>query len=125
MVPRANKVIVRTFPTYSSDPKGNNYCKYQLLKLKPWQSSPQNAWDNLPDTFISTYKQFLSTDYAKQHVSTIAEELHRAEQYESIQLANEDSDHTEETYEHNQEEWMLLCQLQPTYAVPDSHRITM
>ena len=46
LVPRANEAIVRTFPTYSSDPKGNNYglyCKYQLLKLKPWQSNPQNA----------------------------------------------------------------------------------
>ena len=74
LIPRANEVIVRTFPTYSSDPKGNNYglyCKYQLLNR---QSNPQNAWDNLPegnDTFISNYKQFLNTNYAKQHVSSI------------------------------------------------------
>lgn len=43
LVPRANEVIVRTFPTYISDPKGNNYglyCKYQVLKQKPWQSDP-------------------------------------------------------------------------------------
>ena len=71
LVPRANEVIVRTFPTYSSDPKSNNYglyCKYQLLKLKPWQTNPKNAWDNLPEcnhTFISCYKQFLNTIYAK------------------------------------------------------------
>ena len=48
LVPRVNEVIIRTFPTYSSDPKGNNYglyCKYQLLKFKPWRTSPQNAWN--------------------------------------------------------------------------------
>ena len=38
LLPRANEVIVGRFPTYySSDPKGNNYGLYQLLKLKPWQ----------------------------------------------------------------------------------------
>ena len=69
LVHRANEVIVRTFPTYSNNPKGKNYglyCKYQLLKHKPWQRNPQYAWDNLPEcdeTFVSTYKYFLSTDY--------------------------------------------------------------
>ena len=125
LVHRANEVIVRTFPIYSSDPKGNNYglyCKYQLLKLKPWCSSPQNAWNNLPEcneTFISVYKQFLSTDYAKG-LAIITEELQRAEQFESIQRANEDSNQTEDTHEHSQEEWMFLCQLQPTYDTPSN-----
>ena len=128
LVYRANQVIVRTFPTYSSDPKSKNfglYCKYQLLKFKPWQTHPQNAWNNLPecdDTFISTYMHFLSTDYAKQHIATLAEELHRAEQYESLQHSTEDADQSANTQEHNQEEWMFLCQLQPTYCSPDSSR---
>ena len=37
LVHRANEVIVRTFPTYSSDPKGNNYglyCKYAATKIE-------------------------------------------------------------------------------------------
>jgi hypothetical protein len=112
LVHRTNKVIVRTFPTYNSDPKGKNYglyCKYQLLKFRLWQTDPQNAWDNLPEcdnTFISTYKHFLTTDYARQHIATLAEELHRAEQYQ--ENAPEP------------EEWMLLCQLQPTYTTPES-----
>ena len=127
LVCRTHEVIVRTFPIYSSDPRGNNYglyCKYQLLKYKPWQTNPQNAWDNQPEcdaSFISMYMQFLSTDYAKQHVATLAEELHRAEQYESTQSTNDDeTDQTEDTPEHNQEEWMFLCQLQPTYTTPES-----
>ena len=48
----------------------------------------------------SVYKQFLSTDYAKQHIS-LAEELHRAEQFESTQMTDEDSDQTGETRNHS------------------------
>ena len=40
-----------------------------------------------------------------------------------VQMANEDSDQIEDTPEHNQEEWMLLCQLQPTYATPSSQEV--
>ena len=46
--------------------------------------------------------------------------LHRAEQYESLQLSSDDSDQSESTQEHNQDEWMYLCQLQPTYTTPES-----
>lgn len=103
LVPRSNEVIIRTYPTYISDPKGNNYglyCKYQLIKFKPWQLDPQNAWENLPecdDTFILMYRQFLNTDYAKKYITTFAEELHRAEQYESTQNTNNDYDEPEDT----------------------------
>ena len=50
----------------------------------------------------------------------LAEELHRAEQYESTHIIEEDGEQTEDTTEHNQEEWMFLCQLQPTYHTTDS-----
>ena len=96
LTPRANEVIVRNFPTYNPDPKGINYglyCKYQLLKLKPWHTNPQNAWDNLPEcdnTFIDTYRKFLRSEYAQKHVSTISEELHHAEQYLSTQQSGDD-----------------------------------
>ena len=79
-----------------------------------------HAWNNLPEcdeTFISTYKHFLSTNYAKQHIATITEELYRAEQYEALQPAADD---TESTLEQSQEEWMLLCQLQPTFTTRES-----
>lgn len=39
---RASEVIIKTFPTYNSDPKGKKlYCKYQLHKFKPWQTSTE------------------------------------------------------------------------------------
>ena len=41
-------VIPRIFPTYSPNPKGPNfglYCKYQLLRYKPWKTNQNNAWN--------------------------------------------------------------------------------
>ena len=41
----------RVFPVFSSNPKGPNfslYCKYQLLKYKPWQTTQENAWGDQP-----------------------------------------------------------------------------
>lgn len=113
---RSHPVIVKTFPSYSADPKGPNYsvyCKYQLIKLKPWQSSPENAWDN-NDNYISVYHDFLRTEYAHTNVADYSADLERAEQY----VANEE-DTMEDNYEYqstnSHEEWMLLCQLNPTY----------
>ena len=45
----APNVIPRIFPTYSSNPRGHNfsnYCKYQLLRYKPWKLAQNNAWND-------------------------------------------------------------------------------
>ena len=45
---RRKTVIVKTYPNYSSNPKNEDYglfCKYQLIKYKPWQCTPDDAWD--------------------------------------------------------------------------------
>ena len=47
---QVRKRPVRTFPTYSSDPNGENYglyCKYQLLKYRPWNGTMSSAWGGL------------------------------------------------------------------------------
>ena len=46
----------------------------------------------------------------KKNISSIAEELQRAEQllYESTRVTDEDSDQTGDTPEHNQEDWMFF-----------------
>ena len=73
---RTNPCIVRTFPMISSNPKGpdfGKYCKYQLIKFKPWEGEPSNAWTNEAESnemFINTYNYFLLTaenaeDYGK------------------------------------------------------------
>ena len=66
--------IPRIFPTYSSNPKGPNfalYCKYQLLRYKPWQYNQNNAWANqepTDDSFIAHWQEFLQTPYAEVNV---------------------------------------------------------
>ena len=58
-------VVPRIFPTYSSNPKGPNfglYCKYQLLRYKPWSTTQNNAWgDQEPcdDILINCWQEFL------------------------------------------------------------------
>ena len=46
-------VISRIFPTYSPNPKGQNfglYCKYQLLRYKPWKTIQNIAWSDQEET---------------------------------------------------------------------------
>ena len=60
-------VIPRIFPTYSPNPKGPNfglYCKYQLLRYKPWQTIQDNAWGGQEATdviLINSWQDFLQT----------------------------------------------------------------
>ena len=68
---RRKLVIVRTIPNYSSNPKGENYglyCKYQLLKFKPWHHNPSKAWNDLEQcdqTYVSQWQNFLESDLGK------------------------------------------------------------
>ena len=46
-------VVVRTGPNFSSNPNNENfskYCKFQLIKFKPWVDLISNLWDNEDDT---------------------------------------------------------------------------
>lgn len=71
---RSKDVIVKTSPNYSSSPTNGHYglfCRYQLLKYKQWKGTPNMAWNNLEqndDTFITSWKQFLSCQQSKQLV---------------------------------------------------------
>ncbi len=68
-----DSVVPRIFPTYSCNPKGPNfpqYCKYQLLRYKPWKITQENAWDNAEpsdENMISKWHEFLQTPYAKEN----------------------------------------------------------
>jgi len=46
LVDQLNNVVPRVFPSYSSNPKSTNfglYCKYQLLRYKPWKNKQDDA----------------------------------------------------------------------------------
>ena len=71
---QANPYIVRTFPKVTANPGSSTfkkYCKYQLIKFKPWEGKSSNAWDSMEETddmFINAYASFLQTDFARENV---------------------------------------------------------
>ena len=78
---RAKPVTVRTFPTYSSNPRSQYYgqfCKYQLLTYKPWLNQPSDAWNDEEEddlTFISHWNQFLQTEEGQSLVPNWSREI--------------------------------------------------
>ena len=110
LIDQPDNLVPRVFPTYSSNPKSTNfglYCKYQLLRYKPWKNKQDDAWENQPnsnDVFISKWKTFLQTDYAKKHVPDWHGKL---EDIQSI-CDNEQTENYVES-EQQREEWMVLA----------------
>jgi ATP-dependent DNA helicase PIF1 len=117
-------VVPRIFPTYSSNPKGPNfglYCKYQLLRYKPWQTTQNNAWDGQEPTdeiFINCWHEFLQTPYGQSNVPDWFDKLQTV-----IQSQEPDHEPSEEQ-EVTREEWMILSDLNTPFdnseQTPDS-----
>ena len=67
-------IIPQIFPTYSPNPKGPNislYCKYQLLRYKPWRTTQNNTWSDQEPTdevLINCWHEFLQTPYGQSNV---------------------------------------------------------
>ena len=85
---------------------------YQLLRYKPWQATQENAWDNQPGSdkiYITSWKAFLQTKYAKQHVPDWFEKL------QTLQNLSENDIDSEDFSEQlpQREEWMHLADLIP------------
>ena len=125
---RSSPVIVRTFPQYSPNPSGDSYdlyCKYQLIKHKPWHTDMSNAWgggEGSSAVWISQYQNFLLTDAARECIPHVSQELHAAEQ-QLAQLQEGSSDESESDDnddDHLQDDWMQLCQLYPRFSLPSS-----
>ena len=106
---------MKTYPNYSSNPKNEDYglfCKYQLLKYKPWQCTPGDAWDNLEqseETYTACWKQFLSTDTAKSLVADWETKLQAVNSYMYITPSDNDSLEEDNNADNEREEWMLMA----------------
>ena len=120
-----DNVVPRIFPTYSSNPKGPNfaqYCKYQLLRYKPWKISQDNAWDNeepSDQNIINKWQQFLQTPYAKTNVPDWFDKLQSVIQNQEEpenKLVDAQSENTQS--ENAREEWIIISDL---YAPFDDH----
>jgi len=83
---KKRKKTVRAFPSPSANPKGPNYgafCKYQLLKHKPWRSRIGNAWDGLDEEnddnlFCQKWSEFLQSDLGRTLVPNWQREFSNA-----------------------------------------------
>jgi hypothetical protein len=105
-------VVPRIFPTYSPNPKGPNfglYCKYQLLRYKPWSTTQNNAWGYLEPTdeiLTNHWLEFLQTPYAQTHVPDWFDKLQTV-----IHSQQEPEDEPCEGQGNTREEWMILSDL--------------
>ena len=112
LVSRPPKCIPRFFPTYSSNPVGESFplfCKYQLLRYKPWRSTQNSAWDGFEpsnDVFVACWEQFLRTSYAESHVPQWHNKLADVEQLRTREEIMQDLPANDQVIE--QDEWMTL-----------------
>ena len=113
---RHNAVIVCTVPSYNCNPKGHDYplyCKYQLLKYKPWRQRQSNAWDDLEensDTYVSYWDSFLESEQGQTLVPNWGQEIDRILCYINALIQTDDFEENE-TPSGTREEWMLLAEL--------------
>ena len=121
---RKQEVIIRTFPIFSPNPLGKNYgnyCKYALIKCKPWSRDIKTAWDGLDDcheNHIQCYRAFLSSGSAAHYVPMLQQELEQAHRYNGHDHEDDNSDDDDEDVpqrEGEPEEWMLLCRFNQHY----------
>ena len=105
-------IIPKVFPTYSSNPRGPDfalYCKYQLLRYKPWLRTQSNAWGDVEATsevLINCWQEFLQSPYGQNNVPQWLEKL------EAIVLSQVEPDNNPFEQDINtREEWMILSDL--------------
>ena len=114
LLKRTKPVIVKMYPYYSSNPKNPNYglfCKYQLLKYKPWQQTPDYAWSNAEpcdETFKTCWMNFLCSDQGKVLVPDWEIKLQDLKASVKIEINVRD---THNDMEEEKEEWMLMSEL--------------
>ena len=107
--------IPRFFPTYSSNSKADSfplYCKYQLLRYKPWKHAEYDACgiENPTDeVYVSRWDEFLQTEYAQNHVPDWYQKLQAIQNFSEEQSLNSElTDCPLQTDTVQREEWMIL-----------------
>ena len=106
-------VIPRFFPTYSPNPRGSNfalYCKYPLLRYKPWTKTQSDVWggqENPTDELlIDAWKEYLQTPSAQEQVPDWLEKLQCI-----VQSQHDTDDQSCDDHGNTREEWMILSYL--------------
>ena len=90
----------------------------------PWHNSPANTWDDQPpcdNTYITTYHNFLQSEYGRTNVVDYATDLEQAEQYIRTQEDSTSDDYEYQATNHV-EEWMLHAMSTKLYVPADTRR---
>ena len=86
------------------------YCKYQLLKYKPWKDSQNDAWnyETPSDTvYVNAWLAFLNSPVASKYVPNWEKQLENV--LDNVVQKSDDEFHSEnENKSIVQEEWMIL-----------------
>lgn len=111
---RAYPTVIKAYPNYSSSPKGPSYglfCRYQLLRYKPWHHSVDNPWggtEGSDSVYIDHWHSFLQTPKAKQFVPNWLQQINSISEYVNQII---DKENFTETDTGEREEWMILADL--------------
>ena len=95
---RKGEVIVRTLPCYSGNPESPHFwkfCKYQLLKYKPWKNNSSNAWGDQPENpeiVVAAYSEFLSQPTTRVLMPSCATEMENLEYYSNGSAETDEND---------------------------------
>ncbi|XP_066936565.1 uncharacterized protein [Clytia hemisphaerica] len=113
---RKKAVVVRTFPNYSPNPKSDSYplfCKFQLIKYKPWNDSVDSLWEGLQatnETYCQKWKEFINSSLGRELVPNWKRHYINANNFE-YQVEDEENEEEESENIFLREDWMDIADL--------------
>ena len=105
--------IINYFPHYSGK-KGSPYfyqfLKHQLLKYRPWNDDPTNAWNNLSDDneegIKKCYQDFMNSQWAEEHLNETIRNVVNLANIEPIL----DEDDQDLPFTPSRPDWQIACE---------------
>ena len=122
---RPKQVIPRTFPTYSSNQSSSNYhlyCKYALIKYKPWIGNYGDSFNEEDTSFyVRKWEQFVRSDIGRSKVPEYKRCIVNSEIQNEISQSSSSQD--SESINMSQEDWMNLLEIdnELTYDIPKTN----
>ena len=110
---RKKAVVVRTFPNYSPNPKSDSYplfCKFQLVKYKPWNDSIDSLWEGSPETNETYCQKSINSFLGKELVPDWRRHYINANNFE-CHLDDEENNEEETENIFSREDWMDIANL--------------
>ncbi len=119
--------IPKFFPQFSSNQHSDKYglyCKYQLIRFKPWLNIIGDAWNNQLETdatFVQQWASFMNTEYAQLNFKGWGEQIEIIQQQIANKYENTDtSSESEINQTDGREEWMQLARFHENTACQSS-----